>query len=107
MVVPSLRDDVQPPHRARLPVLHLLGQADVCGQWSRPDPVPGNSHCSLETIMTNTDAGNGVIFEETQILQFYSYVPIRSLDVLVLKLVLDEYISVITCLLADLRDLYY
>ena len=46
-------------------------------------------------------------FEETQILQFYSYVPIRSLDVLVLKLVLDEYISVITCLLADLRDLYY
>lgn len=46
VVVPSLRDAFQPPHRAHLPVLHLPGQADVYGQRSSPDPVPGTSRRS-------------------------------------------------------------
>lgn len=42
MVVSSLRDVVQPPRRARLPFLHLPRQTDVYGEWSDPDPVPGD-----------------------------------------------------------------
>lgn len=42
VVVPSLRDVVQPPHRACFPILHFLRQTDVYGQWSNSDPFPGN-----------------------------------------------------------------
>ncbi|KAA8581058.1 hypothetical protein FQN60_002639 [Etheostoma spectabile] len=53
MVVPSLRDIVQPPHRAHLPVLYLLGQTNVHGQRSHPDSVPGGSDSEWEPQFPN------------------------------------------------------
>lgn len=74
MVVSSFRDVVQPPHRAHLPFLHLLGQADVHGQRSNPDPVPGSCQCSPAhkgLMITSTAVNGGIMCGKPVFLQFH------------------------------------
>lgn len=47
VVVPSVRDTLQPLHRAGGAVLHLPGTADVRRAWCPADPFPGEALLAL------------------------------------------------------------
>lgn len=47
VVVPSVRDALQPLHRAGGALLHLPGTADVHRAWRPADPFPGEALLAL------------------------------------------------------------